>query len=370
MRKATLTILILTAIIGAATAVYFYMTKNTTQAESTGITYKALTNNPVETKVDKPIEYSGWIAWWNDGGAEDSAIESMKNNPTTFTRVMPMWFRVENNGALNPIEGAARKQEIEQLALSQHVEIWPTITNDFDPQPVSDLLDDVDKQTKVIDYLVFTAVSNGYKGWDIDWEELFVGDKGGFNDFVENLATKLHEKGLKLSVTVQAKTGTKIDAPSSDAQDWKILSAFADQMIIMAYDYHNSASEPGPITPMDLYEKTLDIAVSQIPLDKLIMGLPTYGYDWVGTKGTSIQYADAIKMAKDLNLDFTRDPLSGELTDTYSSGGQKHTVWYEDYESTKAKIDLARSKGVYRFAFWRLGGEDERIWDLYKTAGL
>ena len=59
-----------------------------------------------------------------------------------------------------------------------------------------------------------------------------------------------------------------------------------------------------------------------------------------------------------------RDVESLELTATYNNLLERHEVWFEDSESAKVRIDIANTKGINKFSFWRIGGEDEKIWDL------
>jgi spore germination protein len=307
-----------------------------------------------------PIELSGWTAYWDENGA----ITSMNAHPNEIKAIMPFWYRLNDEGHVIEIAESTKKSQIEELALRLKIEIFPTIINEFNPDRVSALMDNQELQQKTIDELVFIALSKGYRGWDLDWEELYVGDKGGFNYFVENLAKALHEKNLLLSITVQAKTGTAIDAPSSEAQDWQILSQHADEVRIMAYDYHHSESEAGAVTPLDVYEKTLQIAVKQIPLEKLNISLPAYGYDWVGEKGKDLQYQEAVDLLTMKKVAWKRDQVSGALTATYKEDRIMHEVWFDDAESAQIKIKMAQSLGINKFSFWRIGGEDPKIWGI------
>lgn len=307
-----------------------------------------------------PIVLSGWIAYWNEVGA----MESMQKNPKKIDHVLPFWYRVNKEGKIIEVSDSTHKSQVKDLALQLSMKIMPSIINEFDPESVSNFLNNLSEQEKAITDLTFIAVSNGYRGFDLDWEEMYVGDKQGFTDFVENLSNSLHKKGLLLSVTVQAKTGTQLDNPSSEAQDWVSLSKFSDEVRIMAYDFHNSDSEAGPITPLDLYIKTLDIALAQIPKEKIVVALPAYGYDWVGMKGVPVQYEEAIQKLREYKTEPERDSPSQELTGKYNNLLEKHELWFEDAVSAEIRIKIAKSKGINKFSFWRLGGEDPKIWDL------
>jgi spore germination protein YaaH len=311
------------------------------------------------TPVTLPkVTYSAWIANWD----EDRAVASLTTQSRIGT-IMPFWYQLDSNGKV--IASAAKqKAAIQQTAITRHLNLIPTITNEFDPDRVSALLDDPELQIEVIDDLVFQAQVQGYQGWDIDWEELYPGDKPGFSDFVRMFSEKLHSKKLILSVTLQAKKGASTDAPSTQAQDWTELAKSADQLRIMIYDYHHSDSAPGPITPLDELQAVLAYAVNTIPKEKIFIALPTYGYDWVAQKGDDLQYADAVNLVEAKHLKTRRDDQTGELTAAYTQNREKHTIWYQDAESTRIKIDIIRSFGINNFSFWRLGGEDPGIWQL------
>jgi spore germination protein YaaH len=67
------------------------------------------------------------------------------------------------------------------------------------------------------------------------------------------------------------------------------MSKIADNIVLMAYDYHSTSSfVTGPVAPLSgagimseydvtaAVEKTLDL----IPPQKLVLGIPLYGYEW------------------------------------------------------------------------------------------
>lgn len=62
--------------------------------------------------------------------------------------------------------------------------------------------------------------------------------------------------------------------------DYGGIDAAVDFVFIMAYDWHEKHSGPGPIAPIDEIRKTLDNAVQRMPRNKIILGVPRYGYDW------------------------------------------------------------------------------------------
>ncbi|HEY3055959.1 MAG TPA: glycosyl hydrolase family 18 protein, partial [Thermoanaerobaculia bacterium] len=213
-----------------------------------------------------------------------------------------------------------------------------------------------EKHAEAVTQLV---VQNAFAGIDIDYESMTADARGNFSAFVQLLATKLHGAGKKLSVTVHAKSSDADNWRGPAAQDWRAIGAAADTVKIMAYDNHWNGSAAGAIAPLTWLDNIATYAEAMMPAQKVIMGLPWYGYDWQGTSATDLVYNDAIALAQRVGAQVAHD-MNGEATFTYSA----HTVYFQDASSYSKKIDaiLAKHPGIGGFAHWRAGGEDPAIW--------
>ena len=107
--------------------------------------------------------------------------------------------------------------------------------------------------------------------------------------FVRELAEALHADGRTLTVSippvydpaVAGGSGYWVYAPGTIAE-------YVDAIRIMAYDY--SVAEPGPIAPLAWVAQAVDGVSKAVPEqyhDKLVLGVPAYGANWVtATTGT------------------------------------------------------------------------------------
>lgn len=308
--------------------------------------------------VNLPLEFSAWIPWWK----ENQGIESLEKSSSGLTYLSPSWYKLDETGKI-VLSGAKKTNEILKIANSSGTMVIPTVGNDFDYKRVNRLLNNKDLQKKLIKDLLQLAVANKYVGWDLDWEQIDIRDRDSFSSFVLGLHKELANNKLLLFVTIHAQTGEKNDWVGALGQDWDSLGKSADALRIMAYDFHHANSEPGPVTPIVDLEKTLRYALQTIPKEKIVLSLPTYGYDWTEGKGQPLLYVDAVLVIRKNNGSFSRDRESSALFGTYTdSKGSKHEVWFEDSESILQKIMIARSLGIYKFCFWSLGGEDINLW--------
>lgn len=312
---------------------------------------------PENKKMPKNIPqsiYGAWIPAWD----QDRVLYSLATSSGKLKTISPVWYTIDQNKNITLLS-KQKKNEIQQIALKNRIKIIPTISNEFDRKRVIDLFSDKTAYQKSLGDLINIAKKENYAGWDIDFEEFNLEDKDIFSKYINDLARIFHENKLKLSVSVHAQSGNSSDRAAARAQDLPKLAKSADYIRVMVYDYHNAKTEAGPVTPIDKYKEVLEYVSNIIPQEKLVIGLPLYGYDWGNNNNFSVEYQEAQDVIKKFNGVFIRDATSYELVGNYSG----RVIWIEDTESIIFKINIAREYGAYQFYFWRLGGEDYELWN-------
>jgi spore germination protein YaaH len=103
-------------------------------------------------------------------------------------------------------------------------------------------------------------------------------------------------------------------------------------------------------------------------LDKFTLGMPLYGVDWPdgGGKehpGTAMEYSEIVGLAGQLGVTPAWEATAQSPHFSYTSSGVEHQVWYVDEQSLAPRAQLASSLGL-NVGLWRLGHEDQRIWEL------
>jgi GH18 family chitinase len=243
----------------------------------------------------------------------------------------------------------------------------PTIKNyiggRFDGALVAAILNDPITREAHAETLAQLVVDRGLDGIDIDYERVPTTANANFTAFIQILAEKLHATRRVLSVTVHAKTSEKTNWNGPGAQDWRAIGAVADTVKIMGYDKHYDGGAAGAIAPLDWLGQVAAYAEATIPAGKAILGLPWYGYDWLGTDGTTVTYADAMAIAQRVGATVMRD-VNGEATFTYEG----RTVFFQDFTSYRTKIDFITKNypAIAGFAAWRVGSEDPAIWPVVR----
>ena len=300
---------------------------------------------------------SGWIPYWD----QTRAFSMVQNNEDVFDELNPYWYDFTSSGQLTNLTNAENSSII-AYAQSSGKKLLPMISNEFDGNLVSAVINNASSTQTHIANIVNKVTTLGYSGMEIDYENLLSSDRTAFTSFVQNLASALHAKSKTLTIVVPAKTS----ATQYPAFDYVALGQAADILKIMAYDYSWSGSTAGSIAPYAWVDKVLAYAVTAINPSKLMLGVPDYGYDWVGTQGKGVLYTQAIATAKTYGAVITQDAQNGPHY-SYSLNGLTHTVWFEDAASVSTLFDLANKYNVNGVAIWRLGGEDIGIYDAARS---
>lgn len=302
---------------------------------------------------------SAWVPSW-----DPAAVAVMQMQAGNLQETNPGWYTIAADGSV--IKNYKAEDATMRAALSGTM-LVPTIKNyvngKFDGAVVAAIVNDPIRREAHAETLAQLVVERGFDGIDIDYESVPTTANANFTAFIQILAEKLHATRRVLSVTVHAKTSEKTNWNGPGAHDWRAIGAAADSVKIMGYDKHYDGSAAGPIAPLDWLGQVAAYAESTIPTGKAIMGLPWYGYDWLGTAGTSVTHASATAIAQRVGAAVTRD-VNGEATFTYEG----RTVFFQDLTSYQTKIDFITKNypGIAGFAAWRVGAEDPSIWPVVR----
>jgi spore germination protein len=308
---------------------------------------------------DSGLEVSAWIANW----ATADGITTFNENKV-LTSVSPTWYYLRPDGTLGLKEGA-RSTSLVSTVHNRNATIIPSISNPSASE-LHNILSSTNLKAKLISNITLEVEKHEYDGIDIDFEVIDTDDSELFTSFIKDLSESLHNKNKKITIAVLPKTEEFIYTLSEarNAQDWPEISKYVDEFRIMGYDFeHNSTSSAGPISSVTWLEEVLTYAVKKVPRNKIVLGLPLYGYHWIkGGKTTSLTWKTEQSLEGQFGEKGVLDSISKEKV--LRSGDSE--IWYQDSESMRYRIELIKKYKIKGVVFWRLGREDDRIWSLFE----
>ncbi len=252
---------------------------------------------------------------------------------------------------------------------AQPVMVIANMTDDgFSTELAEGILANATVQDNLLTNAMKIMEQKGYKGLDIDFEYLFPKDVNAYNSFVQKASERLHSAGYFLSTALAPKTSRDQKGRLYEAHDYNFHGKFVDHVILMTYEWGYTYSAPMAVAPLPQVEKVISYAVTEIPPDKILMGIPNYGYDWnlphvEGTAAKSIGNYRAVELARSANVAISFDEKSQSPFFNYVDKLKKrHEVWFEDARSIEAKLLLANKYKLEGVSYWTINNFFPQNW--------
>lgn len=297
------------------------------------------------------------LGYFYDQGGGAAAVASLRPYVSDLSGLIPDWYTIHPDGTVTGRTDSA----VLRFAAAHHLWTFALVQNMQGASVFGPLFEDPAAQERAVESLLALVEVNGYDGVNLDFEGIPPRDRSRFSAFVTRLAATFHRHGYYVTLSVPAETA---DAPQdgwTGAYDYRALGRSADLLVIMAYDEHTPSGPPGPVAAAAWVKSVLAYAVRVVPPEKIVLGVPGYGYDWSAAGNQALSYAEARQLAAEHGV---ASAAGGHFV--YWAGGQLHTVWFEDASTFLNKLKLAVGYELRGIALWRLGIEDPRIWGLLR----
>jgi spore germination protein YaaH len=390
-------------IVGAVVFVSSSRTNAATNAIAQVTQPSAVSTAPTAAKKAAPFYYGVWLPYWRgQDGATDIAT-----NLDRLHEVSPFSYKMRWDGTLIDylnIDGGSWSSWFSAVH-DAGVKVIPTIAW-FDSDGLYNLLSVARTRQATEDRVAALVKANGFDGIDIDFESMYPATRPYYSLFIQGLAMRLHPQKKLLTCTVMTHTNPAV----TYAENYASLNQNCDSIRLMAYDQQtidrglNVAKGNGtlysPVADTDWVKSVLTIALRSISPRKLMLGIPTYGYEyqvsWNGGTTTyervrAFDFMQAMDRADSLGISPLRNN-AGELSFTFTSSTHiavssilranvastqpailatntdpsmtTFFVSFPDAQSILDKINLAKQFGIRGAVLFKADGDiDPLVWE-------
>ena len=274
----------------------------------------------------------------------------------------PFTYGVNAEGGLLPLEDAAllSAAEVHGTVPLLHLSTM-TEEGNFSNERSTLVLTDPAVQERLIGEILSTVLAKGYRGVDVDFEFILPEQRSAYAAFIQQLRNRLSPLHYPVLVALAPKISADQRGLLYEAHDYAALGAAADFVLLMTYEWGYTYGPPMAVAPLPNVRAVLDYAVTEIPAEKIFMGVPNYGYDWPlpfqqgVTRAQSISNEEAVAIAVAHGAEILYDETAqSPYFHYYTPDGVEHEVWFEDARSTAAKLRLAAEYRFHGVGYWNL----------------
>lgn len=367
------------------------------------------------------FEITGWIPYWRQATGTADALPHLDK----LTEVNAFVYTLKQDGTLsdNGNLDAEPWLSFHAAAKAKGVRVIPTVMSG-DRTLMNRILNNPAERKALVDEIIRTVNQKNFDGIDIDFEGKSADSRDGFSAFLRELQAGLGNKWLMCTIETRIPLAdqyfgvTSLPAGAGEySNDLKAINAACDRVRLMAYDQQridrsvNAQWDArgelyGPVGDPAWVEKVVNHMSQDIPKSKMLIGIPTYGYEYAVTAYANNEYVYDIlwtfnpgyawPLAAERNITPARAAW-GEMHFTYiantptttpsnlgSSGGLlaaaaastfatqnnsnttfRYLVW-PDAGAIQQKIDLAKRLGVRGVSVFKFdGGQDPGMWNTF-----
>lgn len=255
------------------------------------------------------------------------------------------------------------------IALAQQYSVQPILTmtpfgpdGQFNNQLISGVINNQQNIDNLIQNMLQLMYAKGYMGVDIDFEFILAEDRDAFTAFVQQVADTMRANGFHTSVALAPKNSANQRGLLYEGKDYRALGEAADHLLLMTYEWGYTYGPPMAVAPINQVRRVVEYAVTEIPREKLDLGIPNYGYDWTLpfergiSRARTLGNVEAMRLAVryGAEIQFDEEAQSPFFRYVDNNTGLEHEVWFEDVRSMQAKFELLREYGLRGCGYWQI----------------
>ncbi len=309
-------------------------------------------------------------------GDANNQMKLVEQTNGSLNVISPNYFNLNADGSLN-LTSLLNTEFIRSMH-KRNIRVVPFLSNHWDRTLGRAALLN---RERLAEEIVEAIKRYNLDGVNIDIENVTEIDRERYTDFVKILRSKLPaEKELSVAVAANPRGFT---TGWHGSYDYEALAKYSDYLMLMAYDESYYGSKPGSVASKSFVENSIKYALNKVSPEKIVLGIPFFGRYWndnelVGGNGISLAKADSVIKHYNGKVGFDKTTMSPYATFTIGENDTKllvnghelspgnYTIWFENEDSIKDKLQLVHKYNLKGTGSWSLGQELPNTWDYYK----
>ncbi|QAT42169.1 glycosyl hydrolase family 18 protein [Aminipila luticellarii] len=257
----------------------------------------------------------------------------------------------------------------------------------FSEQLVSDVVENPEAVERLLQEILYELRRKNLFGVDFDFEYVPAQNRDQYTELVSRATEMFSPEGFLVTVALAPKTSAGQQGLLYQGHDYAGMGKAANFVLLMTYEWGYTYGPPMAVAPINKVRQVIEYGVTEIPPEKILMGIPNYGYDWTlpfvpkESMAEKITNEEAVRRAEEFGAEiqfdeeaqsphfvYWKEAVTTNEDGTEETVYQQHEVWFEDARSYKAKMDVVREYGLAGISIWNIMSYDPNLANAIKRA--
>jgi spore germination protein len=235
------------------------------------------------------------------------------------------------------------------------------------------ILNSQELQDRLIENVLSVMKQKGYYGLEVAFVHVLPEDLPLYANFIAEITNRLNTEGYKVFVSLLPSTFGFVPGSRYEYSYYSDIGQAADYVLLISFLWSSAFITDVAKTAADYMKEYVDFAVTQIPPDKIFVGITRMGYDFLlpyvegQTPGRLITNFSAVNLANQLGVEIQFDETTQTPYYYYTESGIEHYVWFKDARTVNAIVNLVSEYGLRGVSVWNIMYYYSPTWFVINT---
>ena len=223
------------------------------------------------------------------------------------------------------------------------------------------LLESPAAQENFLSDIIYTLEQKDMFGVDFDFEYVYQENRQQYAQLIGEARQRLNPMGYIVTAALAPKTSADQPGLLYQGHDYSLIGQAANLCLLMTYEWGYTYGPPMAVAPLNAVRRVIEYGLTEIPPEKILMGIPNYGYDWKlpfvkgESKAEKLTNDEAVARAAGYGAEIMFDEQAMSPYYHYTDeDNAEHEVWFEDRRSMEAKFSLIDEYNLAGISWWNI----------------
>ncbi|MGB8455557.1 MAG: LysM peptidoglycan-binding domain-containing protein [Anaerocolumna sp.] len=228
-------------------------------------------------------------------------------------------------------------------------------------ETIHNLLNNMEIKVNLIQSTLNLLKRKDYYGLYLGFQHILKDDLHLYTDFVKAITDSMNQEGYEVFVSLIPSTFDFTTINSNIEPYFSEIGQAANYVTLLTYQWMSSTISQFSETGTYFLDKYVSYAVTQIPPEKIYLGLDRIAYDWAypyteeKASGNFISDSGALNLANQYNATIYLEEASQAPYYYYTDlAGLEHFIWYKDARTVNSIVNLIYKHDLKGIAIWNV----------------